>query len=54
MLTAAILKCLKITNAEKHVEKRECSFIIVGNESWCRPVENSMKVPHKTKNRIVI
>ena len=44
----AIIKSLQITSAGEGTEKREPSYTVGGNISWC----SSMEVPQETKNRI--
>ena len=48
------LKCLQITNARKDVEKREPSYTVDWNVSWCSHGGNSMEIPLKTKNRVIV
>ena len=47
-------KCLKITNVEDVVEKREPSYTVGWNVSWCSHYGKWYGVPKKTKNRITI
>ena len=50
MVWMVIIKCLQITNAREGVEKGNLPYT-VGDSTT---VENSMEVPHKTKDRIII
>ena len=54
LLRMALLKSLQIINAEEGMEKWEPSYTVGGNVNWCITMENSMKLPQKTKNRVVI
>ena len=46
------LNSLQITDAGEGVEKREPSYTVGGNVSWCSHCGNGMEVPQKTKNRV--
>lgn len=54
LLRMALLKSLQIINAEEGMERWEPSYTVGGNVNWCITMENSMKLPQKTKNRVVI
>ena len=43
------LKSSQITNVGEGVEKREPSYIVVGNVNWCSHWKNSRKIPQKGK-----
>ena len=47
-------KCLQITNIGVDFEKRDPLYTVGGNVNWCSPVENSMEVSQKAKNRTTI
>ena len=49
-----IIKSLQITIAREGVEKKEPFYTVGGNEIWYSYYENSMEVPQKTKNRVII
>ena len=40
-------KGLQITNTEEGMEKREPSYTVGWNVSWCTTMENSMELPQK-------
>ena len=44
----------KVTNIGKDVEKREPSYTVGGNVIGVATMENSIEVPHKTKNRTIM
>ena len=50
----AIIKNLPTINAAEGVEKREPSYNVGGNVNCAAAMENSMEVPQKTENRVVI
>ena len=47
-------KCLQIKNIGVDLEKTDPLYTVVGNVDWCSPVENSMEVSQKIKNRTTI
>ena len=49
MVRMAIMKSLQITNTEEGMEKREPSYTIGWNVSWCTTMENSMEFHKKLK-----
>ena len=51
LVRMAIITSLQIINAGQGVEKREPSYSVGRNVDWSAPMENSMGVPQKTKNR---
>ena len=48
------LETLDLTNAGERAEKREPSYPVSENISWCSDYGNCVEVPQKTKNRIMI